>query len=185
MASELCPFIPFWSFDTNVGLEMPESSYLLKAKFKSGGLVSKFSVENQEPEVVCGHHTDTDLIFSGADFLPPPCKSKRGSTLWPDIWSLLLGIIKKILPSWGIRVGMEKKIRHGKIMWFWYWFLVILDVYPSRFTNLFPRGAVGIISTSYSIWCRVHIRPALACTIPGHVPWKRKGYFKKKCSAFR
>lgn len=57
---------------------MLESPYLLKAKFKSGGLVSKFSMENQAPEVVCGHHTDTDLIFSGADFLPPPCKSKRG-----------------------------------------------------------------------------------------------------------
>lgn len=102
-----------------------------------------------------------------------PLEIKGWLSLWPDIWSLLPGILKRILPSWGIRVGMEK-IGHGKIMWFWYWSLVNLDVYPSRFTNLFPWSAVGIISTSYGIWCRVHLRPALACTIPGHVPWKKR-----------
>lgn len=70
--------------------------------------------------------------------------------------------------------GNGKKIGHGKFTWFCNRSLVNLDVYPSRFTNLFPWSAVGIISTGYGVRRRVHIRPALACTIPGHVPWNKR-----------
>lgn len=33
-------------------------------------------MESQAPEVIFGHHKDTGLIFSVADFLPTPWKSK-------------------------------------------------------------------------------------------------------------
>lgn len=66
------------------------------------------------------------------------------------------------------------KIWHGKIMQFWCWSLLNREFHPSRFTNLFPRSAVGIISTSYSVGCRVHVWPALACAIPGHIPWRKR-----------
>lgn len=99
--------------------------------------------------------------------------SKGRSFPWPNIWTLLPRILKRILSSWGIRVEMGK-IRHGEMIWFWCWSLLNLDAHPSRFTNLLPWSAVGIVSTSYGIGCRVHVRPALACTVPGHIPCRKR-----------
>lgn len=56
------------------GLQILELPYLLK-----GGFVSNLNVEHEAAEVTLGHHRDTGLIFSGAEFLPPPWKSRGGS----------------------------------------------------------------------------------------------------------